>query len=309
MPEQSFRCAILFADIARSTQLYEIIGDKSASNLITSCLSCLLSIAKKHTGSLIKTIGDEIMCTFPNADFAVEAAKEMHQALELIHPLDGSDFAGPLNISVGINFGTVVSDREDVYGDAVNLAARLVRIAKERQTLITEHTKNILKPELLSLTRYIDNTVIKGKTGEFKIYECVWEEENVTVSLTKIQKFQAIQAHLKLQFRKSTITIDDKRPVVTMGRLKHNDLILGYKRISRSHACIECHKGKFTLTDISSNGTHIQIEDEEDVLLKRDNISLHGSGIISLGRKASPGSPGAIHFKIEDEALHLMPGN
>ena len=57
--------AILFADIAKSTHLYETLGDKMAQNLIGRCLTLFSRVAEAHQGTVIKTIGDEIMCTFP----------------------------------------------------------------------------------------------------------------------------------------------------------------------------------------------------------------------------------------------------
>ncbi|MCD4716691.1 MAG: hypothetical protein K8R45_08115, partial [Desulfobacterales bacterium] len=57
--------AILFADIAKSTNLYETLGDKIAQNLIGTCLSLFSDVTARYNGTVIKTIGDEIMCTFP----------------------------------------------------------------------------------------------------------------------------------------------------------------------------------------------------------------------------------------------------
>ena len=73
---------ILFADISRSTQIYEILGNVAAQRLMANCLALLSEVAEQHQGTVIKTIGDEVMCTFPDADRAFEAAKAMQQALE-----------------------------------------------------------------------------------------------------------------------------------------------------------------------------------------------------------------------------------
>ena len=78
MPRETASLAILFADIAKSTNIYETLGDKIAQNIIGTCLSLLGNITQQHKGTVIKTIGDEIMCTFHTANEAVEAAKAMH---------------------------------------------------------------------------------------------------------------------------------------------------------------------------------------------------------------------------------------
>ncbi|MBW1846833.1 MAG: adenylate/guanylate cyclase domain-containing protein, partial [Deltaproteobacteria bacterium] len=81
MTRETTKLAVLFADIAKSTELYETIGDKNAQIQITSTLSLLSEVASNFNGVVIKTIGDEVMCTFPNSDCAMEAAKRMHMAL------------------------------------------------------------------------------------------------------------------------------------------------------------------------------------------------------------------------------------
>ena len=91
--------AVLFADIAKSTHIYEVLGDKTAKNLIDASVSLLSEVTVKYQGTVIKTIGDEILCTFPTANDAVEAAIEMHQSLENI-PFPGNSVYGSPNIYV-----------------------------------------------------------------------------------------------------------------------------------------------------------------------------------------------------------------
>ena len=297
MAGESVNVAILFADIARSTQLYEVMGDHDAARLITSCLSCLWDVTLKNNGTVIKTIGDEIMSIFSSADDAVRAAKDMHQSFEHMPVIEGSGF-GSVNIYVGIHYGMVIMDDDDVFGDAVNCAARLVSLAKQRQTLITEQAVHELKPEFRQSARRIGETTIKGKSGDFNIYEYVWEEEQVTVSLASAHSPSTSKSWLELRFCDTIVKIDENCPTVEIGRQDHNDLVLNYECVSRSHARIECRKGKFILIDQSSNGTYVDVQGGENIRVMRDELILKGSGVISPGRKASPGSPGAIHFAV-----------
>jgi len=184
MPQETLSLAILFADIARSSQLYEIMGDKTAQRLIAKCLLRLADAAGQHQGSVIKTIGDAVMCTFPNADNAVKAAIAMQQAIEKI-PADGRADKVTPDIYIGIHIGTVIRDDRDIFGDAVNLAARMVSLAKPQQILITEQTFTALTPEYQSAVRYLDKDTIKGKKGELKIYEYLWELDDVTVMVDR----------------------------------------------------------------------------------------------------------------------------
>ena len=78
--------AILFADISGSTALYDKLGDETALELVTRTLEILTREMAVHHGTLIKTIGDEIMCTFPDAAGAIEAACAMQLTVEKLRP-------------------------------------------------------------------------------------------------------------------------------------------------------------------------------------------------------------------------------
>ena len=298
MPRETASLAILFADIAKSTHLYEILGNQTAQNLIGTCLSILSDITLRHNGTVIKTIGDEIMCTFPTANDAVEAAKLMHQDLEQITVPEKPEY-GPPNIYVGIHIGPVVREDNDVFGDAVNVAARMVSLAKQRQILTTEETVKALSPNNQDASRCIDRTTIKGKSGEVDIYEVVWEQHDVTVMLDTSLEELALRSSMELSFGEQTIKVSKDRPSATLGRQPHNDVVVNDNRVSRSHARIEYRRGKFILTDQSTNGTYVVMQGKKSIQLKRDEAQLHGHGIIGLGREIAQDSPMAVYYTIK----------
>jgi len=299
MIRETTKLAVLFADIAKSTELYETLGDKNAQIQITSTLSNLSQVAKQFQGTVIKTIGDEIMCTFPNADCAMEAAKRMHMALDE-SILDNKTNMTPINIYIGFHYGQAIIDGNDVFGEAANIAARMVALAQQRQTLTTEETAKLLSPALQSSTRFIDKTIIKGRSRETNIYECIWEQHDVTVMMDTgaVTSVPKLKAHLRLQFQDQIIDVDESRPFLTLGRQKHNDLIFKGERVSRSHARIEHRKGRFVIIDKSSNGTYIIIEGKKKVHLKREEAQLVGKGVIFLGKKPDEDVSEAVHFEI-----------
>ncbi|MGD2270812.1 MAG: adenylate/guanylate cyclase domain-containing protein [Desulfobacterales bacterium] len=298
MSRESLSLAILFADVARSSQFYENLGDDTAQKLITGCLSRLSDVACRHQGSVVKTIGDAVMCTFSDADNAVQAAKDMQQALITV-PGDVNGEQGYPDIYIGIHVGPVIREDHDIFGDAVNLAARVVSLAKPRQILITEQTFKSLTPAYQAAVRYLDKDTVKGKTGELDIYEFVWEPGDITVMLERSSAQPALQSCLRLKCGDKTVTVNPLKPRITLGRQPKNDLVLDYQRISRFHASIEYRRGKFVLSDNSANGTYVLLENQDSIFIKRDETLLSGSGIISLGRQATPGSPGAIHFDVK----------
>ena len=298
MPREELTLAILFADIAKSTHLYEVLGDTIAKNLIGSCLTLMTKITAEHQGTLIKTIGDEIMCTFPSAQDAIEAGKAMHQALEQMTVEGKPDFEPP-NIYVGIQFGPVIREEGDIFGDAVNVAARMVALAKQRQIITTEQAIKSLPPGHQFSVQCIDKTTVKGKSGEFKIYEVIWEEHDVTVMLDDSFDAQAFKCSLELKCGDQILEVDDSRPITTLGRQPHNDLVVASNRVSRSHARIEYRRGKFVFIDQSSNGSYVAVQGKESIHVRRDEAPLLGTGIIGLGQDVSPDAPEAIHYRIK----------
>jgi len=290
--------AILFADIAKSTHIYETLGNTVGKNLIDASISLLSNVAIKHKGTVIKTIGDEVMCTFPTANDAVEAAIEMHLSLEDMYFPEKPDYSSP-NIYVGFQFGPVIREDGDVFGDAVNVASRMVALAKQRQIITTEGTVKLLSKERQAFTRCIDETTIKGKSGIVRVYEVVWEAHDVTALATHTSETPTPKIYMELTYQGQTIKLDENRPSATMGRQKHNDVVVKDSRVSRSHARIEYNRGKFTLIDQSSNGTILRAHGEKSVLLKREETQLLGSGVIGLGREVTPGLKTAVHFTIQ----------
>src|SRR5690606_6059905 len=123
---QSQPLTILFADVSGSTRLFEQRGDVEARRLIANVLDALTEVASRHGGKVIKTIGDEIMCTFPGAMQGVLAACDMQR--RLAH--DPEFVKDNLAIRVGLHHGDALVEDGDVYGDAVNTAARMASLAK-----------------------------------------------------------------------------------------------------------------------------------------------------------------------------------
>jgi len=101
---QQVKLAILFADISGSTALYDKLGDAQALSLVAKSLDILSSELPSREGVLIKTIGDEIMCSFPTAGLAFDAACAMQRNIEIQRP--GGEL--PIYIRIGFHFGEVI---------------------------------------------------------------------------------------------------------------------------------------------------------------------------------------------------------
>ncbi|MDH3764047.1 MAG: adenylate/guanylate cyclase domain-containing protein [Gammaproteobacteria bacterium] len=275
-------CAIMFADISGSTQMYDQLGNEAAKQTIDKCLGQLQVVTEAHKGIVIKKIGDELMCRFDSADAAVSAARVSQMEIRTLATLENS----PLSIRAGIHYGDVIEDDDDIFGDAVNIAARMAGIAKGGQIITTEDTVSELGPELSSQTRQVDLTRVKGKQEKLAVFEVLWEQSgDVTrVATELLSRSIARPSKLRLSRGDEVLEISSESDSIWIGRDESCDLIVNTALASRKHAYCELRRGKFVLVDQGTNGTYVSSSGEDEVYLRREDTVLRGSGSISLGK-------------------------
>ncbi len=297
MQETTLNRSVLFADIAGSSKMYELLGDDQARRLIMELLSDLSNVVRKYNGESIRTYGDEIMCAFGSADDAVMAAASMHQLVDARPPVRWGEIDA-IGLYIRVDSGTVIRVGNKLFGDAVNSAAKMKTLAKPFQTLISESTLNYLSDHHKNMTRFIGKLPIKGKSGTYDIFEYLHEAENATLVMERPSEERYSSVAMELSCDSATFMVDEKSTTVTIGRLPANDIVLKYPGVSRMHAKIEYRKGKFVLVDASSNGTFVYVEGRDPVYVKHDELHLFGEGTICAGKKAQAGSSGAIQFVV-----------
>jgi class 3 adenylate cyclase len=293
--------AILFADVVGSTRLFEVLGDLRARDVIATCIDVMRTATEAHGGTVIKTIGDEVMATFPTADAALHAAGQMQQQI-----LSRSDLAvdgQQVAIRVGCHFGPVVLESRDVFGASVHTANRMTSQAKAGQIMTTAATVERLSPEWRASVRQVDVASIRGQGGEIALYEVLWQSDDVTsmlpaIALTARDQRRRLRLHLKVNG--TDIVLDDSRSHAAIGRANESDIVVRGNLISRLHARIEFSRNRFVLTDQSTNGTFVQMKGQEEAFVRRDTVIIKGEGSIGLGRVPDPDSPQTIHFVCEE---------
>lgn len=291
---------ILFADVVGSTHLYEALGDDAARETVQQCVEIMKEATEQYGGSVIKTMGDEVMSTFPSADDAMNAASQMQKRITSNDSLttEGTH----VSIRIGSHYGPVVVEDRDIFGAAVHTANRMTSQAKAGQIITTAVTVEQLSGEWRALVRQIDIAIVRGQSDEVAVFEVLWQPEEATSMLPSIKmESSPDRATRKLLLRfggEEFVAGEGGLKNVTLGRADENDVVVKGKLISRVHARIECSKNHFTLTDESTNGTFVQREDGEEFYVRRDSTELSGSGIIGLGKVASTGSQLAIGYEI-----------
>ena len=269
---------VMFADVAGSTRLYEQLGDAQALAMVTRCLNLARESARRYGGRLIKTFGDEAMLVFPTADGAAEAAAELQRGTSDL----ADDEHLPLAFRIGIHLGPAIERDGDVFGDSVNVAARMVALAKSGQIILSAATAEALPSYLHGALRALDVLTVKGKEKDIGIVELMWQ---VSADLTTVAARPMVRSATGVELRHGTRTIllSASTTVFTVGRDPQSDVVIAGHRASRLHATIERRRDKFALIDQSSNGTYVTFDGESEILLHREEVLLRGSGRISFG--------------------------
>lgn len=289
--------AVMFADVSGSTRLYEKLGDYTAKAVIDDCLERMIEATHLHGGTIVKTIGDEIMSRFDTADAGIQAACSIQEMMER-RP---ADHGMRVSVRIGVHYGPAILEGGDVFGDAVNVAARMAGIAKARQVITTEETVSCLSPHLATRTRLFDRVAVKGKQVETVVFEMVWEAPtDVTCVMTRLPA--AVDAGTQADTLQVRCGAEEKQlrgdgSVFVLGRGDNCDLVVPSALTSRQHARIEYRRGKFILVDQSTNGTWVRLQDGSDVYLRREELPLWGEGVISLGEAIRDNDPALVHFR------------
>jgi adenylate cyclase len=298
MEKKPAELAVLFADVAGSTRLYEKLGNAKALECVGLLISIMRESALSHGGRVVKTIGDEVMCVFPAAAAATEAAADMQTRVEMQEPIAGQR----LQIRIGVQFGPVLEEGQDVFGDCVNVASRMVKLAKPGQIIAAGECVAPLSAARKALTRVLDKLPVKGRQQEVDVYEILWQQSEELTYMAGRSSTVAKQpkVQMRLKYNGKEVTLGPDRELIKLGRDHSSDLVLADRKASREHARIERRRDKFVLVDVSSNGTFVTLQGGPEMVVKREEVVLHGSGTISFGHSySSDPAEAAIAFDVE----------
>ena len=210
-----------------------------------------------------------------------------------------------VSIRIGMQYGSAILESDDIFGDTVNVAARIASMAKARQILCTQEIAFLVKnAELSNNMRPYDRLRVKGRNEQLDVYLFTWEQESDITNMATASSFtnpaRYEQAkNLTLEYEGKPYSITSDTTSYTLGRGKDCELIIRGDLISRYHSKIEHRRGKFIITDQSTNGTFVRTSLGQDIFLRREEFTLFGSGYISLGKKVDPNDENTIHFLCE----------
>ncbi len=172
---------ILFTDVEGSTALTQRLGDAKARELLREHERIVREALKSHGGSEVKTMGDGFMASFSSATRALECAIAMQRAFAqrneaaAARPSTGSGRAEVIRVRIGLNAGEPVAEEEDLFGTAVNLAARICAHAEPGEILAPIVVRELAAGKQFMFAD-LGETELRGFEDPVRLYEVRWRE-------------------------------------------------------------------------------------------------------------------------------------
>ena len=283
---------VLFVDLAGSTRLYERVGDSVAFRLVDHCLQEMRAEIERRRGRVVKHTGDGLMAVFGEADHCCEAALRIHQVVREL-PLSAGQ---KLAVRIAFHYGPVVENDSDVFGDTVNIAARLLELASPGRAITSMETARQLSAEWRPLLRPLQARSLRGASRLTEPFELLCGGAAGDLTVVQTVDFDAEEKpELRLYLGTQSLVLNAQMPSARLGRDPLSDLRLSDTRASRQHAEIELRGDKFVLVDRSSNGTFVLIDGEKEFVLSREEVVLRKQGHFALGRTCTD-NPHLIGF-------------
>ena len=289
---------VLFADVAGSVELYSALGDVKAHNRVLRCLERMTLLVEKNRGWVADTIGDEIMCAVEKPGCALQAAREIQVALQ-------NDYHHELDVRIGIHSGPTCMDNDQLFGDTVNIAARVVAFAKAGQIMLSGHTCKRLSDKDRAMTNHFSNVSIKGKRDPYVIHQAILDHRDVTRMVhhsdTQPAERRRRKNNVTLRYADAETIIPEGKEFL-LGRGVQCGLKINSNAASRIHVALEFYSGKLTITDRSTNGTFIRTKTGKRESDNKEHFIHHGSwtttssGVLSLGQPIKSQGDKLIHF-------------
>ncbi|TIP51972.1 MAG: FHA domain-containing protein, partial [Mesorhizobium sp.] len=239
MDQERLLAAVLLADVVGSVPLYERIGDDAALRQVSDCLDAIRAIVAQHGGDFIYSKGDDVLSLFESSEAALRAV------CQISHQLSKE----PLIARIGLHFGAVIRARGAVFGDVVNVTARLSATANPGEVLISQSFFEALSARSRSTLRLLDKMAFKGKQELFDVYTLRSDDgvpsTHVASRGTFVDRRTAPPPQINLVIRyEDQLRSCGNNELVTIGRSPECDIVVQRPWVSRHHATFNISNGK-----------------------------------------------------------------
>jgi class 3 adenylate cyclase len=241
---QTVTCTVLFADLRGSTSLYESLGNAEAASVVTHSVNVVGRIIEGHGGRVIKTLGDGLMAVFSEPLPAVRAAEEVHESLERVTGAARPSRRPVMRVQIAAAHGEVIEVAGDCFGDAVNVAARLLDHAGDNETLVTAQTRAPLPPEVRERFRRLERLHLRGRVEPVEAWRLDPRRSTDAMSTMFGDTAPAsVPEGIRLSCDGVSRIHTVRNLPVILGRSHEATYCLDDNRVSRMHARVEWHGG------------------------------------------------------------------
>ena len=195
----------------------------------------------------------------------------------------------------------MVQKGDEVFGDTVNLAARLCEHAGSGQIITTEWTAKLLSPLYRAWLRQPGKHADQGPLRRDRAVRAGLarrRQRHRAGAPPRRRTQRPQQVVLRLTYRGRTLERRREKDAITIGRGEDCGMVVADENASRHHCTIERRKDKFVLVDVSTNGTYVTVEGEKEVLLQREEFVLRKRGSITFGTPLVAAADG-VEFDVE----------
>lgn len=278
--ETNRKTTVMFASFIGTSSVVEAAGDAAAQDAITRCMDRIGGAVTSCGGRVTKTTHDKVMILIATPDAAADTAVAIHTAVDQFPAVAAIKLA----IGIGFHYGPVIQKETDVFGDTVNLASRLGEQAAKGQIITTQDTGALFSPIYRPWMRKLGTVEIKGRSDQVEICELVWRADDSATLVAKRRTERTGVEKLKLKYRGVEVVRRREKDAIVVGRDTDCGMVVDDDQVSRHHCTIERRGDKFILADTSSNGTYVTVQGEEEVQLKREELTLRKRGWIAFGQ-------------------------
>ena len=300
------RKTVVFADLIGSTGVFEAVGNVEATRTVTELTRWIGQVCVSHKGRVVKTLGDGVLVVFPDGQPAIDAVVEIqrgHQRRILSNP-------EPLRmpIKIGVATGEVEMVEGDCFGDAVNVASRLSDLTGAHQIWANSDALDYVTESGGVRFRTLGPINIRGRAEPCTVYQIEWREEQTTDFLTVQGQVDPglmdsdadpLGRQIELRWLDYRKIFKSFELPVHIGRVRQVEFAVNDPRVSRTHARIEWRNGSVMLADVSTFGSWVRFSGAgSDLLLRREECVLHGTGEIALGASFADLSVPTVVFSV-----------
>lgn len=292
MNERAANRCLLYADVAGGVRLAVKFGEAEAGYAVERCMNRMSRCAEAYSGSELDLRPEALVASFPDADSALLAAREMRERVRALPPMSG--------IKLVLRAAVVLeSEGGGERSVAEKLAARLVDASNPDSITVSDGLGRILSPSMRRMLGKSDEAALVPPPPVVVEPAEAPQTPQPAAPVESRQEAVPPQKQMRVSFRGQSWVIDAAHPTLLFGRETGNDIVVSDPRVSRQHARIELRNGTFYLADSSTNGTYVLEEGSPEHCVKRDEMALAEKGHIGCGFSVADNMSDAVAFALD----------